>query len=175
MKVLQKERLRMAVSTKYLLGIGVIVFLLTSCKAEKARPVQIARGAEWLSWTPSEKNRYVYGFLDGFLLARMRACNAADELFEVGQPHRLGDEQHPTDIPSGRCLASVDTYSRFNYTNSTVDFSAYAKPITEFYNKHPEYQGVPFPFLMEYLSDQKCSTADELFQMALKGKLRVIR
>jgi hypothetical protein len=74
---------------------------------------------------------------------------------------------------SGRCLASVDNHSR--YIGSRVDLAVYEVPITEFYTKHPEYQGVPFPFLMEYLSDEKCSTADELFQMAQKEKLRVIR
>jgi hypothetical protein len=173
-RVLLSEGLHMALS-KYLVGIGAVVLLLISCRAEKVRPGQLERGGEWLSWTRSERNRYVYGFLDGYMLARMRACNAADDLFEVGQPHRLGDEQHPTEVPSGRCLASVDTYSRFKYTNSAVDISVYANPITEFYTKHPEYQGIPFPFLMEFLSDKQCSTADELFQMALKGKLRVIR
>jgi hypothetical protein len=111
-----------------------------------------------------------------YLIARNRVCDAADACrrpIEVGQPHRPGDEQHPTDMPSGRCLASVDNYSR--YIGSKVDLAVYAGPITEFYTKHPEYQGVPFPFLMEYLSNEKCSTADELFQMAQKGKLRVIR
>jgi hypothetical protein len=164
----------MAIS-KYLVGIGAVALLLVSCRAAKVRSEQLERGGEWQSWTPSERNRYVYGFIDGYLLARMRACNAADDLFEVGQPHRLGDEEHPTEVPSGRCLASVDTYSRFRYINSTVDISVYANPITEFYTKHPEYQGIPFPFLMEFLSDKKCSTADELYQMALKGKLQVIR
>ena len=83
----------------------------------------------------------------------------------------MGDEQHPTEFPSGRCLASVDEYSRFKYTDSTIDFSAYVNPITEFYTKHPEYGGILVPSLMEFLSDKKCSTADELFQMALQGKL----
>ena len=165
----------MATTKKYLAGIGTAALLLVSCRSEKVYTAQIERGREWLSWTPSERNRYVYGYLDGYLLARSRACDAADALFEVGMPHRLGDDQQPTEIPSGRCLAAVDTYSRYRYKDSTLDVGIYANPITEFYTKHPEYQGVPFPFLMEFLSDKKCSTADELYQMALSGKLHVIR
>ena len=160
---------------KYSARIAAVVLALNSCGTEKPRSEQAERGGQWLSWSPNERTRFVHGFLDGYLIARNRACGAADALFEVGQPHRLGDEQHPTDIPSGRCLARVDTYSRYRYIGSTVDLAVYVRPITEFYIKHPEYQGISFPFLMEYLSDQKCGTADELFQMVLKGKLRVIR
>ena len=165
----------MATYRKYLTGIGTVALLMISCRTEKVHTEQIERSGEWMSWTPTERNRYVFGYLDGYLLARSRACNAADKLFEVGMPHRLGDDQHPTEIPSGRCLAAVDEYSRFKYKDSTLDFSIYANPITEFYSKHPDYQGVPFPFLMEFLSDKKCSTGDQLYQMALAGKLRVIR
>jgi hypothetical protein len=164
----------MATFRKYLVGIGAVTLLMASCRTQKVHTEQIERGGEWLSWNPNERNRYIFGYLDGYLLARNRACDATDHLFEVGMSHRLGDDQHPTEIPSGRCLAAVDTYSRFKGINPTLDFSVYADPITEFYTKHPEYQGVPFPFLMEFLSDKKCSTADQLYQMALAGKLRVI-
>jgi hypothetical protein len=165
----------MASSTKYLVGIAAVVFLIISCRTTRVRQEQLARGGEWLSWSQSERDRYVYGFIDGWLHARITTCNMADDLFEVGQQHRLGDEQHPTDIPSGRCLASVDTYSRSKYTGSVENFSAYSNAITEFYTKHTEYQGIPFPFLMKFLSDKKCSTSQQLYQMALEGKLRVIR
>jgi hypothetical protein len=103
----------MATSTKCLAGIAVVVLLLTSCKANKIRPELLERGNEWMSWNTAERNRYVLGYVDSYLTARHTACVAADTLFEVGQTHRMGDEQHPTEFPSGRCLASVDDYSRF--------------------------------------------------------------
>ena len=34
------------------------------------------------------------------------------QLFEVGQPHRLGDKDHPTEVPSGRCLAHHGEFSK---------------------------------------------------------------
>jgi len=173
--VSQDERSRMTVSRKSWVGTLIVVLLLTSCKPDRIRPEQIERGGEWLSWTPNERNEYVYGYLDGYLMGRNRACAAADKLFEVGQPHRLGDDQHPTEVPSGRCLAALDNYSRAKYNGSPLDFSVYTNPITEFYTKHPEYLGIPFPFLMEFLSDEKCTTADQLYQQAREGRLHVIR
>jgi len=126
---------------KYLCGVGALVSLTIICMAVQVHPEQIERGGEWLSWSANERNRYVDGFISGYLKARLTVCNAADNLFEVGQAHRLGDDQHPTEVPSGRCLAAVDTYSRYKYVNSSIDFTAYTNVITEFYTKHPEYQG----------------------------------
>ena len=153
----------------------MIALLLISCKADKIQLEPWERGGDWVSWTQSERNSYFIWFLDGYLMARHTACIAADSLFEVGKPHRMGDEQHPTEYPSGRCLASVDEYSRFKYINSMVDLSAYTIPVTEFYAKHPEYRGILIPSLMGFLSDKQCSTSDQLFQMAQIGKLHVIR
>ena len=163
----------MATPPKYLAGIAAVALLLISCKANNVRPELFERGGTWKSWSLTERNRYVLGYLDGYMTGRHTACVAADGLFEVGQPHRMGDEQHPTDFPSGRCLASVEEYSRFKFTDSMIDLSAYVNPITEFYAKHPEYQDIPIPFLMDFLSDKKCSTADELFKLAQKGTLHV--
>jgi len=161
----------MATSTKYLTGIALVVLLLISCKANEVRPEPLERGDEWISWSKTERNRYIFGYLDGYMSARHTACLAADTLFEVGQPHRMGDGQHPTEYPSGRCLASVDEYSRFKFVGLAIDLSGYVNPITEFYTKLPEYKGIFVPSVMEFISDKKCSTADELFQMALQGKL----
>jgi hypothetical protein len=154
--------------------LGATVLLLISCHG-RVRLEQVERGGEWLSWTPTERARYVSAYLDGYLGGRLQACEVADKLFEVGMPHRLGDDQHATEVPSGRCLAEVNTFSRFKFTNSRLDVSAYTNPITEFYTKHPEYNGVPFPFLLQSLSDKGCSTSDDLYQMARSGKLHVVR
>ncbi len=160
---------------KSLYGIGAVVIITVICMGTQVSPDQIERGGQWLSWSVNERDAYVEGFISGYLKARLIACNSADQLFEVGQPHRLGDEQHPTEIPSGRCLASMDTYSKYKYADFAFDNSAYTKVVTEFYTTHPEYTGVPFPSLMELLSDKKYKTADQLYQMALKGELRPVR
>lgn len=160
---------------KFVSGIATLAILTAICFAAQVRHAQMERGGEWLSWSEPERDSYVDGFISGYSQARLKACNAADTLFEIGQTHRLGDEQHPTEVPSGRCLAAVDAYTRFKYLNSAVDFSPYTNTITEFYKKHPEYSEIPFPFIMEFLSDGKYRTADQLYELARKGELHVIR
>ncbi len=160
---------------RYLAGTGALAMLVIICVAAQVRPEQLERGGEWLSWSQGERNAYVYGLISGYLKGSLEACNAADALFEVGQGHRLGDEQHPSEIPSARCLARRDNYSKCKYISSTVDCSPYTTVITEFYTKHHEYQGIPFPNLMDSLSDSKHKTTDQLYQMALKGEIRPIR
>jgi hypothetical protein len=105
------------------------------------------------------------------------ACEVAQELFgEPGKMYRLGDEHHASDLPLARCLARMEEYSKGKYTEAAgLDVSAYTDTITEFYTKHPEYQGVPFVNLMKSLSDRNYETADQLYQMAQKRELRPIR
>jgi hypothetical protein len=160
---------------KYVRGIGAVAILLI-CMAAQVRSQEIARGGEWLSWSPRQRATYVDGFITGYLRGSLSACEVADQLFEVGMPHRLGDEQHPSEVPSARCLARMEKYSKAKYTEaSEQDFSAYTDVITEFYTKHPEYQGIPFMNLMKWLSDRNYKTADQLYQMAQKGELHPIR
>ena len=70
----------------------------------------------------------------------------------------------------------MEEYSKAKYTETSgPDFSAYADVITEFYTKHPEYQAIAFVNLLKSLSDRNYKTADQLYQMALKGELRPLR
>jgi hypothetical protein len=100
------------------------------------------------------------------------ACDVANQLFEVGKPHRLGNGHDPEDMPSARCLARMADYSKFKLEETGVDVSAYTTVITEFYTKRPEYRGLPITYLMESLSDSKYKTADQLFQAARNGEIR---
>lgn len=164
------------VLTKYLVGVGAPVILVIICVADQVRTDQVDRGGEWLSWSPGQRTTYVNGFITGYLQGSHRACDVADELFEVGKPHRLGDQRDSGDMPSARCLARMEEYSKARYTEASgPDFTAYTDVITEFYTKHPEYRGIPFLNLMKLLSDRNYKTADQLYQMALKEELRPVR
>lgn len=163
-------------SREFLAAIGALVILEIVCVAAQVRPEQVDRGGEWLSWSAAERATYVNGFITGYLQGSNRACDVAQELFGTDKAYRLGDEHHPSEMPSARCLARVEQYSKARYREASgPDFSAYADVITEFYTKHPEYQGIPFVNLMKWLSDRNYKTADQLYQMALKGELRPIR
>lgn len=134
-------------------------------------PMLHGRGGEWLSWTPVQRTAYVQGFTDGYMLGFYRACDLADQLFEVGQPHRLGDKDHPTEVPSGRCLAHRGEFSKAKLEeNGRYDVDAYTDVITTFYEKHPMCRDFPFPFLLQNLSSQY-DTADHLYEMAMNGGL----
>jgi hypothetical protein len=138
----------------------------------QVRPDELDRGREWLSWNQAQRNTYVNGFISGYLTGSLYACASADELFEVGQSHRLGDDHHPSDVPSARCLARRNNYSKCTYKGSSTDCSAYTKVITSFYKEHPENGKIPFPHLLIELGDEKCSTVDQLYELVKNGKIR---
>jgi hypothetical protein len=162
----------MTMNTRNFLTIGAFALVLLITMAAAAPSKQVERGQEWMSWSPAERSVFMGGFIDGYLRGSHEACKVADDLFEVGKPHRLGDEHHPSEIPSVRCEARLETYSKYKLTDSGPDFSAYTVVITEFYTKHPEYQGIPYVYLLSFLSDSKYKTADQLHEMALKGEIR---
>ena len=151
------------------------ILLAASCisaSGQKTLPMLHGRGGEWLSWTPVQRTAYVQGFADGYMLGFYRACDLADQLFEVGQPHRLGDKDHPTELPSGRCLAHRGQFSKAKLEeNGQFDVNAYTDVITTFYEKHPMCRDFPLPFLLHSLSSQY-DTADHLYEMAINGGLK---
>ena len=70
----------------------------------------------------------------------------------------------------------MSEYSKFKYDETSgPDLSAYTDVITEFYTRHPEYRAVLFVDLLKALSDRTYKTADQLYQMAVKGDLRPVR
>jgi hypothetical protein len=156
----------MSRTLKAVLKIGVIALLPLVTSAVRVGPPQVGGGEEWLSWSEAERNTYIHGFIEGYWKGSATACKAADDLFEVGEPHR-GDNQ-----PSARCEARLGEYSRIRLTDSGVDFTAYTTVITDFYTRHSRYYGIPTVDLLSALGDSKCSTADQLYQLALKGDLR---
>jgi hypothetical protein len=164
---------------RYAAWLVIIVMLLLSfCSfiTAQLKPSEIGRGDEWLSWHPERRQGYVFGYIDGYLGGTLSSCNLADELFETGKPHTLGDGHHPSDQPSARCLAHRGEFSKFFSDRNVVkdghlDVSIYTDVITEFYEKHGNCREYPFSFLMENLS-LKYSTADELYEAASRGELK---
>jgi hypothetical protein len=155
---------RIMMKTVPVIGICVALLLLTS--AAVAAPAEIGGGKEWLAWSPAERNVYIRGFIEGYWRGTHSTCELADDLFEVGKPHRLYQG------PSGRCEARLDNYTKIETPASKPDFTAYTTVMTEFYTKYPEYQNIPQVYLMSFLTDRNYKTADQLYQMAVKGEMR---
>jgi len=157
----------MKLTTHWVVGI-ILLVELCGCAAAQETPEQLGRGGEWLSWTPVQRDAYVYGLVDGYLMGFYRARDLADQLFETDKPHRLGDDQHPTEVPSGHCLAHRGEFSKTSFDKEGhPDVSAYTNVITAFCKDHPSCRAFPFAFLLEALSS-KYTTADQLYERALK-------
>jgi hypothetical protein len=172
MRARKEWRLSVLRATTLLVGVGLVASLMIGRTTVEVHPEQLERGGQWLSWTEIERNAYAYGLISGYLTGSLEACNAADDLFEVGQPHKLGDQHSPSEMPSARCLAKRDNYSKCKYANSVVDCSAYTTVITEFYTKYPDQRQIAFVDLMRLLSDRSYKSADQLHKMALRGEIR---
>jgi hypothetical protein len=150
----------MATTKTIFVWAGAVAMLLLVSIAASVTPPQPGTGHEWVSWSPEQRLTFMDGFWAGYVMGTHNACDVTNDLWEVGKMHRIGDD------PSGRCLARVELYSK--------DPQSYATVLTDFYTPHPEYRNVPVVYLMRFLSDSKPKTADELYQMALKGQLRTV-
>ena len=97
----------------------------------------------------------------------LRACDLADQLFEIGKPQRLGND------PSARCEAHRNEFSKKSLDKEGhLDVSAYTDVVTAFYKDHPSCRDFPFAFLLQSLSS-KYATADQLYEMAMKGRFEL--
>jgi hypothetical protein len=144
---------------------GACAVVLFSTGAVPATREKVNSGTAWLAWSAAEKEVYVRGFIFGYGNGSEAACKLADELFEVGKHHRLGEG------PGARCENRVKQYTKIKILDSGFDFGAYTSVVTDFYTKHPEYQNVSETYLLSLLSDQDYKSADQLYQMVLKGAM----
>jgi hypothetical protein len=149
----------MTKQTRNLMRVGAVaIFVFVTIGASVTQ--QAGTGHEWISWTPEQRSSFIDGFWAGYVMGTRRACEVADDLFEAGKMHRVGDD------PSARCSARLELYSK--------DVSSYTAVLTDFYTQHAEYRNIPVVYLMRFLSDGKFKTADELYRMAMKGELRTV-
>lgn len=158
----------MRISQNYLPVTGLLLLAITACGTfQDSRRVELFRhpGLQWLSWTPQERENFVYGYINGYGEGMDLACLAADKLFETNEPHNFGHGDVTSTFPSTRCRESVALYPSVKIDLSKgPDFSAYTNVITGFYRKHPEYRDTPITVLMESLAGTKRLTADDIYR-----------
>lgn len=134
------------------------VFLAAVCMGIPANAQNREAGEDWLSWTQPLRSSFIEGFITGYLRGASAACNAADDLFELGMAHSANDR------PSERCYKRVALYSKKS--------SVYADVITQFYRSNSQYKLVPVAYLLSFLKDGEFKDAAELSRMAKDGRLR---
>ena len=139
----------------------------TSQQTPRLRPGEALRGVEWLSLPPTERSRYVYGYIDGYTKGSFDSCKAADDLFAAKLPNQPGDE-NSIDVPLSRCIGRRRMYSKVHLDeDAAVSVSPYPEILTELYEKHPDTRSAPYSLLMELLSDGQATNADELYRAQL--------
>jgi hypothetical protein len=149
-----------------LMALVLLLSVLPESHSQNSDRVEQFRhpGLQWLSWTPKERENFVYGYIQGYGHGMNEACLVADGLFERDQPHVIGHDNVPSTFPSARCRASVAQYKNVKIDLSTgPDFSGYTNAITQFYTKHPDYRDTPFTHLMELLTGAQKLTGDDLY------------
>lgn len=166
----------MSTKRNELVMIGLLLLLFAGSRLHSQKGperVDLFRhpGLQWLSWTPAERENFVYGYIQGYGHGMNEACLAADDLFEKDKPRVIGHDDAPSTFPSARCRVSVAQYSNVEVNlSSGPDFSPYTTAITEFYKKYPQYRDTPFTRLMEMLTGAKTVTADELYSKLIMWK-----
>lgn len=131
------------------------------------------RGGQWLAWNQADRDRWVSAYIDGYEFGVHDACNATDGLLDF-KGNRI-PEHDPDEIPlpSGVCRKVAPHYSKFKpIADRESDVSAYTGVLSSFYTAHPEYQDIPYEYLMQYLTDEENKNADDLYKMAKTGEMR---
>ena len=71
-----------------LIVIGLLLSTVSALSAQNSERGELFRhpGQQWLSWTPRERENFVYGYIHGYAHGMNEARLAADELFEKDKP-----------------------------------------------------------------------------------------
>jgi hypothetical protein len=137
----------------------ILIFVIGLADAGSQRRVAPRRdGKDWLSFTAQTRSYLVEVYLDGYLDGKTDACAAAGDLFEQGPVH------DPKDSADQRCFRKAKSYSR--------DVDDYIGVLTAFYTKYPQFRNIPDLYLIQTLTDDRYTTADGIYQMAVKGEIR---
>ena len=130
-------------------------------------------GKQWLAWDSHDRDDFVSAYIDGYEFGVDDACDVTDRLLDFKPGHIYEHAKDEIVLPSGVCRQGSPHYSKARFvSNGDADISAYTAVLTKFYVAHPEYQEIPFEYLMQYLTDEQNKTADDLYKMAKYGEMR---
>jgi len=141
------------------LTVGALCFLgFAGTHAQVSHRGQ-GTGEEWLSWSADERIVFVGAYLQGYLMGKTDACEAAAELFQAHKKFTNLEQD-----PSRRCFRHAKDYSR--------SAAEYAPLITDFYTKHPEHRDIPVDYFMLLLTNDQYKTVGDIEQGIQKGEVR---
>jgi hypothetical protein len=154
------------------LGMSVawsLIVILSACRHQELGVTRDGKYEEWFSMSSNLRENYAEGFVSGYSLGSIAACNNADRLFPTNPP--TFDKSGNLQLPTPRCLEAVDHYSRSSQDRAN-HYGVYTDAVTEFYQKYPKYRHIPYAYLLRYLSDNQYASADQLYQAFERGEIQ---
>ena len=121
-------------------------------------------GKQWLAWSSYNRDDFVSAYIDGYNSGVHDGCAVTDRLLDLKPGRTYEHDKDEIVLPSGVCWKGAPHYS--------TDVMVRTGTITEFYMAYPEYQDIPFEYLMQYLTDEQNKTSDDLYKMAKYGEMR---
>ncbi len=122
------------------------------------------QGQLWLSWTGSERESYVLGYIEGYGVGGSDACLSIDRFCRLEKPQTVAGGNVPSWHPSALCSADIQGYDYVIVSPSSgVNVSGYTAVITKFYMQHPDLRDTLLLDLMRMLRGPKKVTADDLY------------
>jgi len=163
--------------SRRIVALGLVLASFVGCNAESAPRITANpprySGAQWLGWSSLTRDVFVFAFIDGYKQGVSDACRAGDRLFDFKNGVVPDHSKDEIPSPSTLCRANSGQYSNCKIgAPEGRACGAYTEIITAFYTKYPEYRGIPFEYLMQYLTDKDQKNADELHAIAKSGAMR---
>ncbi len=148
--------LSMRATIKFIMASPTLLLILCASCTKGRTPAprlslhQTMSGDGWLSWTPAERSRYVYGYIEGYSVGSFDTCESSTDLFATKLPYLAGDE-NSTNVPLSRCIERRQKYSKPHITvDAGVSVSPYPETIPELYEKYPDSQSAPYVLLLGF-------------------------
>jgi hypothetical protein len=86
-------------------------------------------GDEWLKWSATERNTYVYGYTAGFGHGLIEGCKRGTRDMRV-------TVERVADLPLNKCMETQPKFADADYL---------VKSVTDFYERYPDFRDI-YPF-----------------------------
>lgn len=145
---------------KFSLSLILFAALLLQSGAKQNHPNYVldrtpAQGKLWLSWSTSEREKFILGYLWAYHRGFSSACQ---DYFEASPPKTLDNVKNS---PLQKCMLQELHYSQ--------SVTYYERRITGFYGKFPDAADESLSWLIQAFSDSEGQTDDELLAARSRG------
>jgi len=144
---------------RYALELAALAMLFLESATIRQRPDYVhdrtaGQGKVWLAWAPSERERFLFGYLQGYNAGFASGCR---KYFDANPPVSINLK----DSPLQACMLQRPQYSK--------DIKEYTSQITSYYQEFPGDKDVPIVWLLQAFSDSENKTLQEIHKAWSEG------